>query len=121
MSAGKDKMSQIINTDEGRRARLRLPLAGGQTSAAAESMALRELLGLSREKFADLLGVSWQSVKRWEEGRAEPGAWFLELFRILLAHTKRPNAVDLARDIERLGPVPVLCELIRRAAEKAWS
>jgi DNA-binding transcriptional regulator YiaG len=120
MSGRKDMMSQIINTDEGRRAKLRLPLSGGQTSAAAEAMALREHLGLSREKFADLLGMSWQSVKRWEEGRSEPGAWFVELFRIIV-RTPRPNAVALAHDIERLGPVPVLCELIRRAAEKARS
>lgn len=33
---------------------------------------LRDRLGLSQEKLAVRLGVSFQSVSRWERGRAKP-------------------------------------------------
>lgn len=33
---------------------------------------LRIELGLSQEKFAQLLGVSLQTVRRWEEGLTKP-------------------------------------------------
>lgn len=32
----------------------------------------RQRLGLSQEKFAGKLGVSFQSVNRWENGKAKP-------------------------------------------------
>ena len=33
---------------------------------------LRQHLGLSQEKFAAQLGVSFQTVNRWERGRTKP-------------------------------------------------
>lgn len=33
---------------------------------------LRERLGLSQEKFANQLGVSFKTVNRWENGHAKP-------------------------------------------------
>ncbi len=37
-----------------------------------EIKALRIRLGVSQEKLAQLLGVSWGSVNRWEGGRGFP-------------------------------------------------
>ena len=44
-----------------------------QPQATAELVrATRQRLGLSQEKFASQLGVSFQSVNRWENGRTKP-------------------------------------------------
>lgn len=41
--------------------------------------ALRERLGLSQEKLAARLGVSFQTVNRWERGRANPSPMAMTL------------------------------------------
>ncbi|MFB2834102.1 helix-turn-helix domain-containing protein [Floridanema evergladense] len=46
-----------------------------QTPVLAISELIRELrrrLGLSQEKLAAKLGISFQTVNRWEKGRAKP-------------------------------------------------
>lgn len=42
------------------------------SNAAKEIRALREAMGLSQEKFAAKLGVSFSTVNRWENGRGQP-------------------------------------------------
>ena len=44
----------------------------------------RQLLQLSQEKFASLLGVSFGSVNRWENGRTRPIPLALKQIEILL-------------------------------------
>jgi DNA-binding transcriptional regulator YiaG len=52
--------------------------------------ALREILGLTQEQFAYLLGVTVRTVSRWETGQGRPvfspGQW-----KILLDAMKRVN------------------------------
>ena len=44
----------------------------------------RQRLGLSQEKFARKLGVSFQSVNRWENGRTKPLPLALRQIKTLL-------------------------------------
>jgi DNA-binding transcriptional regulator YiaG len=45
---------------------------------------LRQRLGLSQEKLASKLGVSYQSVNRWENNRAVPSQMALKLIEAML-------------------------------------
>ena len=42
---------------------------------------LRAILNLSQAALAELLGVSFTSVNRWENGKANPSPMALEAFR----------------------------------------
>jgi DNA-binding transcriptional regulator YiaG len=46
--------------------------------------ALRERLGLSQEKLAVRLGVSFQTVNRWEKGRVTPSPMAIKLIELQL-------------------------------------
>lgn len=45
---------------------------------------LRELLGLSQEKLASRLGVTFSSVNRWENGHTKPSPLALKQVELLL-------------------------------------
>ncbi|WP_019487642.1 MULTISPECIES: helix-turn-helix domain-containing protein [Kamptonema] len=51
---------------------------------AAVIRELRQQLGLSQEKLAAKLGVSFRTVNRWENGRAVPSALALKQIEELL-------------------------------------
>jgi HSP20 family protein len=58
---------------------------------AMEDRSIKELrleLGLSQERFAQLLGVSLQTVRRWEEGLTKP----LPIMNLKLAQLRRKRA-----------------------------
>jgi len=42
---------------------------------------LRQRLGLSQEKFAAQLGVSFQTINRWENQRVKPSAIAVQLIK----------------------------------------
>lgn len=44
---------------------------------------LRDWLGLSQEAMAQLIGVSFASVNRWERGHSSPTGTVLEVYRAL--------------------------------------
>lgn len=46
--------------------------------------ALRKRLNLSQEKFAAYLGVSFQTINRWEKGRATPSPMAIKLIELQL-------------------------------------
>lgn len=46
---------------------------------------LRDLLGLTQEKFAAKLGVTFPTINRWENGRAKPSPLALARIRELAA------------------------------------
>ncbi len=54
---------------------------------------LREKLILSQQEFADLLGVSFASINRWETGRYEPT---IKIKRIIVELCKKNN-VDIEK------------------------
>jgi len=61
---------------------------------------LRIELGVSQEKFAQLLGVSMQTVRRWEEGLTKP----LPIFSLKLEELrKRPGGAPMAEEKRKAG------------------
>jgi DNA-binding transcriptional regulator YiaG len=69
--------------------------------SAARLAAQRRKLGLSAADFATLLGVSGQSVYKWEHGEARPRARQLEAIAALRGIGKREAAARLAKLQER--------------------
>lgn len=69
--------------------------------SAARLAAQRKKLGLSAADFAALLGVSGQSVYKWEHGEARPRARQLEAIAALRGIGKREAAQRLAQLQER--------------------
>lgn len=55
-----------------------------QKSMARLVRELRKLTGLTQEKFAAKLGVTFPTVNRWENGRAKPSPLALEKIESLL-------------------------------------
>ncbi|MGL5082140.1 MAG: helix-turn-helix domain-containing protein [Microcoleaceae cyanobacterium] len=53
---------------------------------------LRQRLGLSQEKLAASLGVSFQTVNRWERGHAKPSQLALHAIEQKLADMKDEGA-----------------------------
>lgn len=69
--------------------------------SATRLAAQRRKLGLSAADFATLLGVSGQSVYKWEHGEARPRARQLEAIATLRGVGKREAAEQLAKLRER--------------------
>lgn len=65
--------------------------------SAARLAAQRRKLGLSAADFATLLGVSGQSIYKWEHGEARPRARQLEAIAALRGIGKREAAARLAK------------------------
>lgn len=104
-----------MDQNQQRRGKLRVPPGNGTrlVTPGAEVARCRAHLGLSRENFAALFGISWSTVERWEKGRGTPSPWYLGVCRVL-ASGEAPDSVSLAGDLARIGPVAVFCELVRR-------
>jgi DNA-binding transcriptional regulator YiaG len=69
--------------------------------SAARLAAQRQKLGLSAADFATLLGVSGQSVYKWEHGESRPRARQLEAIAAVRGIGKREAATRLAKLQER--------------------
>ena len=52
---------------------------------------LRELTGLTQEKFAARLGVTFPTINRWENGRARPSPLALKQVEALLRELGEPG------------------------------
>jgi putative transcriptional regulator len=65
---------------------------GKRTTAAdlglveAEVRAAREKLGLSRRRFATLLGINYRTLEGWEQGRREPTGAARVLVAVAASH-----------------------------------
>lgn len=57
---------------------------------------LRERTGLTQEKFAAKLGVTFPTINRWENGRAKPSPLALKQIAELL-RSMGPNGTDLLK------------------------
>jgi len=65
---------------------------------------LRERTGLTQEKFAAKLGVTYPTINRWENGRARPSPLAMEKIEALLRSMGERGSDLLA---ELLGDEPV--------------
>lgn len=57
--------------------------------------ALRERTGLTQEKFAAKLGVTYPTINRWENGKARPSPLAIQQLKDLLRDMGK-DGVDLA-------------------------
>jgi len=57
---------------------------------------LRERTGLTQEKFAAKLGVTFPTINRWENGRAKPSPLAMQKIQELL-HSMGENGADLLK------------------------
>ncbi len=60
-----------------------------QASSPGHLRTLRDALGLTQQQFADRLGVSSQTVSRWERGEARPSEPTLARIRALQQRERR--------------------------------
>lgn len=63
-----------------------------KTSAAAVA---RAKMGLSEQKFADLIGVSISTLRDWEQGRSHPRGAEEILLKIALARPELLREIDV--------------------------
>ena len=61
---------------------------------------LRERTGLTQEKFAAKLGVTFPTINRWENGRAKPSPLAMQRIEELLRGMGDNGADLLKRDFE---------------------
>jgi transcriptional regulator with XRE-family HTH domain len=60
-------------------------------------IAIRTKLGMSQERMAQLLGVSFVSVNRWEGGHSSPTGPIRDLYLALAAAIRAGNAPETIR------------------------
>ncbi len=65
---------------------------------------LRRATGMSRERFAHLIGASLASVTRWESGASSPSGAVLAIYQTIhAAILKRANVARIAAQAEVRG------------------
>ncbi len=65
-------------------------------AAEPDARKIRELYGLSQEKFANLIGISVATLRNWEQGRRTPEGPAKVLLRVAAKH---PEAIlDVVRE-----------------------
>jgi transcriptional regulator with XRE-family HTH domain len=109
----------------------------GMSSIGGNIRTVRQGLGLSQEAFAELVGVSFSSQRRYERGDSSPDTAYLESLKhhgidadfILRGRGATPKEFDFAKEIyalraviteigERLGCNP---DVIRQALDDQWA
>lgn len=85
----KESKRAVVSQDEGEAGGARRFRAGGFA-------AHRKRLGLSAEEFGKLIGVSAQSIYKWESGKTRPRASQLEAIAAVRKLGKREAAAKLA-------------------------
>ncbi len=83
-------------SNEGISDRRRMPL-NSQTELAQLIRKIRGRLGLTQEKFAARLGVTFPTINRWENGRANPSPLAIQRIEALL-HSMGEEGSDLIRE-----------------------
>jgi transcriptional regulator with XRE-family HTH domain len=69
--------------------------------------ALREHLHLTQEVFASILGVSFATVNRWENGKTTPTGDYARVLQTL-GHLTAPDAPGAAIDWRRVGALSAM-------------
>lgn len=81
----------------------------------AQIKTLRQSLNMTQQEFASLLGLSFVSINRWEQGHSAPTGLSLVLLQLLQGALARVQAQDLVRDLRTTGPEPLA--IIRRLVQ----
>ena len=79
-----------------------------QTDISRLVRELRERTGLTQEKFAARLGVTFPTINRWENGRARPSPLAMQRLEELLC-SMGDNGTDLLKrylETKNIGMIP---------------
>jgi transcriptional regulator with XRE-family HTH domain len=60
---------------------------------------IRSQLGLTQQAFADLLGVTFATINRWENGKAKPQRDRIERIRALAREQSSPAPAETAQQL----------------------
>ena len=74
---------------------------------------LRQKLGLTQERLAQLLGVSWTTVNRWEAGASSPTGMAARLLMLLERAGHDREFVLTLNDPKSSDPLFVIYQLLR--------
>lgn len=80
---------------------------------------LRHSMGLTQQAFGSLLGLSFVTVSRWENGHSNPrglGIVILELLSSALAQNAPHKIVNRLRSVDS-GPTAIIRELMDLAGD----
>lgn len=64
----------------------------------SEIKALRLARGETQEKLAKVLGTSWVTISRWENGKSKPAPYYMT--RLTELRDKKPKGARLSRNQE---------------------
>ena len=82
-------------------------------------IAIRNALGITQDRLATLLGVSWTSVSRWETGMSKPTSLPLRLLAMLEGAAHDRDFVALLRSPRSTDPLYVLFRLLELTYDEA--
>lgn len=90
---GLDEVKSIIQdkTESARISRKKLRIPAPPVFSADEIRSIRTKDGCSQESFAQILGISVETVRKWEQGKNEPTTSNLRLLQIIRNH---PEVID---------------------------
>ncbi len=63
---------------------------------------LRQLTGLSQEQFAQMLGVAFSTVNRWENGHIQPSRLALRQIKTILSNLEDSATIELRQESRAL-------------------
>jgi DNA-binding transcriptional regulator YiaG len=69
-------------------ASLRNRLMLGQLESGEDIAALRHFVGLTETQFAEAMGISFHTLRNWEQGRGQPEGPTIALLRIAARHPR---------------------------------
>lgn len=83
--------------------------------ASIEVKALRARLGMTQQAFASLLGLSFVSVNKWENGGSTPTGLSAVLLSLLDGALRKHSSTTVATALRRAAGVPL--DVVRALAE----
>jgi len=105
-------LEQDAGEDFERRIALRLALSWPPTPALMKLM--RNVLGLSVKDLAALLGITRETVSRWEHGRLTPGRQTIALLAQLIEGRGKCRARQTLETLQKPRPLAAIILLERR-------
>ena len=75
-------------------------------------VAIRAALGITQERLAALVGVTWTSVSRWENGTSSPTGLPLRILAMLQGAANDPDFRGVLKDARSSDPLYVLYRLL---------
>lgn len=87
---------------------------GGLNVTPERILRIRRALGYTQEKLAQLIGVTWTTVHRWEAGSSSPTGMGLRSLLLLERAIVQPGFQSILRDPRANDPMFVMYSVLSR-------